>query len=136
MKFLLDTNVVSEGRRRRPDPGVARWLRNAPSGDLFVSVLVLGEMRKGVEALRPRDPARAQEHESWLIQLATVYEGRILTVTEAVADAWGRLNATRTLPSTDSLMLATAAVHGLTFVTRNTADVARTAVPVLNPFSA
>lgn len=112
-----------------------QWLEGAAAGQLFLSVLVLGEIRRGIERLRPRDPRQAAGYEGWLETLTLAYAGRVLPVTAAVAHVWGHLNAPRMLPAADSLMLATAQLHGLTFVTRNTVDVAGTGVPVLNPFS-
>ncbi len=134
MTFLLDTNVLFEARRRDPDEGVRRWFASTPGRDLFLSVLVVGEIRQGVERLRRRDPAQAEGLDRWLTRLRRDYGDRVLPVTAAVAEVWGRLNVPDPLPAVDGLLAATAEVHGLTLVTRNTADVARTGVPVLNPF--
>ncbi|GAC1330920.1 MAG: type II toxin-antitoxin system VapC family toxin [Candidatus Dormibacteria bacterium] len=135
MRYLLDTNIVSETRRRQPDANVMRWLAGADVGRLHVSVLVLGEIRRGVELLRGRDPQQADGYERWLMTLADGYASRVLPVTPEVADAWGRLNVPDQLPVADGLMLATAQVHGLTFATRNVRDVANSGVPVVNPFA-
>lgn len=135
MTFLVDTNVVSEARRRNPDEGVRRWFAGTPGRDLFLSVLVIGEIRQGVERLRRRDPSQAGGLDRWLAQLRDEYVDRVLPVTVEVAEAWGRFNVPDPLPAVDGLLAATAHVHGLTLVTRNTADVARTGVRLLDPFA-
>ena len=135
MTYLVDTNVVAEVRRRRPNAGVVRWLDSVAAAELHVSVLVLGEVRQGVERLRPKDPDRARAIERWLATLADDYAERVVPVTAQVTDAWGRLNARGPFPVVDGLMAATALVHGWTFVTRNTRDVAGTGVPLLDPFA-
>lgn len=135
MSFLLDTNVISELRRPGADPGVRRWFASVASGDLFLSTLVLGEIRGGIERLRGRDLAQAQIFETWLELLRNHYSDRLLPVTAAVAEEWGRLNAPDPVPVVDGLMAATARVHQLTLVTRNIRDLKRTGVALLNPFS-
>jgi len=105
-----------------------------PGTDLFVSVLVVGEIRRGIDRLRIRDSAQAAAYERWLAGLRSQYEGRILRIDSEIAEEWGRLNVLTTVSAIDGLMAATAKVHALTFVTRNVADVARTGVAVLNPF--
>lgn len=136
MTYLLDTNVVSEIRRSKPDPNVIRWFASAPSHSLRLSVLVLGELRQGVERLRRRDPQQAEALDVWVSGLAQDYADRIAPVTEQVADLWGRLNVPDPLPVVDSLMAATALVHGWTLVTRNVKDVQSTGVKLLDPFVA
>ena len=135
MSYLLDTNVVSEVRRRRPDPGVMAWFDSVHADELYLSVMVVGEIRQGIERLAGRDPARADGFEKWLIDLQELYGNRVVPVTAAIAEVWGRLNAGDPLVA-DGLMAATALVHGWTFVTRNTADVIRTGVRLINPFEA
>lgn len=115
--------------------GVRRWFEATPSGELYLSVLVLGEIRQGLERARRRDPRTAQHLERWLRQLATHFSARVLPVDAAVAERWGLLNAGDPLPVVDGLMAATALEHGLTVVTRNTEDFARARVEVLNPFA-
>lgn len=136
MSFLLDTNVISEVRKRSPDEGVRAWFATVPSSALFLSVLVVGEVRQGVVRLERRDPTQAAHIASWLETLKTRYGDRIVPISAPIAEEWGRLNAAGPLPVVDGLLAATAKVHGFTLVTRNTADVACTAVNVLNPFGA
>jgi predicted nucleic acid-binding protein len=102
---------------------------------LFLSVLVVGEIRQGVERLARRDPAQAEVFEHWLKQLVAVYADRIVPVTTEVAEVWGRLNVPDPVPVVDGLLAATALVRGWTLVTRNTADVASTGVRLLDPFT-
>ena len=136
MAFLLDTNVVSELRRARPDRDVREWLGGVASVDLHLSVLVTGEIRRGVELLRPREPERAASLDEWLDGLVAAYEDRLLPVSASVADVWGRLSSLRPLPVADGLMLATAKVHGLTLVSREAAALADLGVPTLSPWEA
>lgn len=135
MRFLLDTNVVSELRRgQRADRGVREWLASIESEDLALSVLVLGEIRLGILRLARRDPVAAEHLETWLARLELAYEGRTLEIDVDVMAAWAALNAIRSLPVIDSLLAATAHVHGLTLVTRNVRDLEDIGVPLLNPF--
>lgn len=135
MTFLLDTNVVSEIRRRKPNRNVAVWFESVRASELFLSVLVVGEIRQGIERLATRAPGRAELLEKWLGQLVNTYGDRIAPITTEVAEVWGRLNVTERLPVVDGLMAATALTHGWTLVTRNVRDVAPTGVRLLNPFS-
>lgn len=136
MSYLLDSNVVSELRKReRADPRVREWFAGIDDAELFLSVLTLGEIRRGIESIHRRDRARALALNRWFHALVTGYETRILLVDQKVAEEWGRMNAVATLPAIDSLLAATARVNGLTVVTRNTKDIARTGVPCLNPFA-
>jgi predicted nucleic acid-binding protein len=133
--FLIDTNVFSELRKGpRCHPKVAAWYRNIRDDDIFLSALVVGEIRQGIERLRPRDPARARAYETWLEELLTTFAERILPIDERVAQVWGRINARESLPVIDSLLAATAEAHGLTLVTRNFKDIERSGVRCLNPF--
>jgi toxin FitB len=134
VSFLLDTNVVSEIRRPRPDPKVQAWLASVPEADLYLSVLVVGEIRQGVERLRRRDPARVAPYEAWLSELLRHFADRLVPITADVCEEWGRLNVPDPLPVVDGLMAATAKVREWTFVTRNVADLARADVRLLNPF--
>jgi predicted nucleic acid-binding protein len=135
MSFLLDTNVVSEIRKPGPDPGVAEWFASTPADRLFLSVLVVGEIRQGIERLARRDPAQAEIFEHWLSELIGRYGNRLVPITERIAQAWGRLNVPDPVPVVDGLMAATALVHDWTLVTRNVNDVSSTGVRLLNPFS-
>lgn len=136
MRYLLDTNVVSEIRKReRADGGVREWLAGARGEDLALSVLVLGEIRLGVLRLARRDPDAASHLTAWLGRVERSYRGRILGIDEAVVEAWAGLDVERSLSVVDGLLGATAIVHGLTLVTRNVDDLAGTDVPMLNPFS-
>lgn len=137
MSFLIDTNIVSEVRKgARCDPGVATWWAGVAEEDLWLSALVLGEIRKGVELARRRDPRKAMALEAWLGEVVAGFGDRVLPVDTAVAEEWGRMNAIRPAPVIDALLAATARTNGLTLVTRNTADVAGLGAEVLNPFGA
>ena len=136
MSYLLDTNVLSEVRKPSGNANVRAWFGEVRSDELFLSVLVLGEIRQGVERLKRRDQPQAAVIEEWLEGLAAHYGERILPVDFWVADAWGRLNARDPLPVIDGLLAATALVHGLTLATRNIRDVERSGVPLVNPFEA
>jgi toxin FitB len=133
--FLLDTNVLSEARKPRGDPAIKRWMKTVAGRDLYLSVLVVGEIRQGIERLRRRDPDQADVFESWLGRLRQEYAERILDVTAEVAEEWGRMNVPHPLPAVDALLAATAKIHGLTLVTRNTGDLRRTGAKLLNPFA-
>ncbi len=135
MRYLLDTNVLSEARRPRGDEGVRRWISSVPAEDLYLSALVIGEVRRGVERLRRRDPDRARVYEAWLATVLNDYADRVLPVDAEAAEEWGRMNVPDPISTRDALMAATAKVRGMTFVTRNTADVERTGTELLNPFS-
>lgn len=137
MSYLLDTNVLSELRRKTPDARVVRWFSQRPAGTLYLSVLTLGEIRKGIEMLA--DQQRRLALMDWLdIELPAFFSGRVLDIDTAVADRWGRLvvHADRPLPSIDSLLIATAAQHGMTLVSRNLRDVEGLGAPVLSPWQA
>lgn len=137
MAYLLDTNVVSELRKSVPDGNVARWSAANARAGIFISALVVGEIRHGIEKVRGRDPRQADALEAWLDTLVVIYQDRVLPVTVAVADEWGQLNAmSPPPPPIDGLMAATAKVNHLTLVTRNVADVAGAGVPLINPFDA
>jgi predicted nucleic acid-binding protein len=133
--FLLDTNVVSELRKGpRANRELQAWFSSLEDEDIHLSVLVIGELRRGIESLRRRDPRQAVVLDRWLDRLVTGYGDRILGIDLAVAEAWGQLSALRPASLVDTLLAATAQVFGLTLVTRNVRDVAWTGVSCLNPF--
>ena len=134
MTLLLDTNVVSELRKRDPDRNVLAWYATVSSADLFLSVLTIGEIRLGTERLRRRDAAQAEIIEQWLRGLHAGYRDRLIDVDAAVAEEWGRMNAAGPLPVIDGLLAASAKIRGWTLVTRNVADLRGSGVSLLNPF--
>ncbi len=133
MSFLLDTNVVSEIRRGR-DPYVRAWANGVEDIDLHVSVMTLGEIRRGIELLRSRDPIQAEVFANWLGELHTRFAERIVPIDVAVAEEWGRLNATMPRNTVDSLIAASARVRGLTVVTRNIGDFEDCGVALVDPW--
>jgi predicted nucleic acid-binding protein len=136
VKFLLDTNVISEIRKReRAHPNVVRWVSQTPVKEIGTSVVVLAEIRRGIELKRRSDPEQAQAFDRWFTQMRTRLGDRVLGIDEPVAEAWALLSVPDLLPLIDGLLAATAKVHGLTLVTRNVSDVARTGVLVLDPFA-
>ncbi len=136
MSYLIDTNVISELHRGvRCDPNVLRWKSGVADDDLYVSVLVLGEIRKGVEKVRLHDLERARNLERWLSGFDETFSDRVLPLTAEIADVWGRMSALRTVPIIDSLLAVTAKVHSLTVVTRNVSDFVAFDIAVLNPFA-
>jgi predicted nucleic acid-binding protein len=136
VRYLLDTNVLSEVRRLRGDAGVKRWISSVGTEDLYLSVLTLGEVRRGIGLLSRRDPVQADVYEAWLVTVLRDYADRVLPVDAAAAEEWGRMNVPNPVSVVDGLMAATAKVRNMTFVTRNTADVARTGARLLNPLDA
>jgi predicted nucleic acid-binding protein len=135
VSYLVDTNVVAELSRRVPNPRVVSWFRDVPDTALHLSVLTVGELRKGVESVT--DARRKERLRVWLENdLAEWFGDRLLPVTRAVADRWGRLlaEAGRPVPAVDSLLAATALHHGLRMVTRNSQDFALPGLDVVNPW--
>jgi predicted nucleic acid-binding protein len=133
--YLIDTNVISELRKRdRCDANVARWFDSCRPDEVYLSVLTIGEIRRGIESIRLRDPEAAAALEGWLERVRAEHEDRILPIDRDVADEWGRLSVPDPLPVIDGLLAATAKIRGMTLVTRNTSDVERTGVSCLNPF--
>ena len=130
----MDTNVISEARKPRGDDRVKRWISSVPVEDLFLSVLTLGEVRRGIGLLEGRDPVQAEVYEAWLATVLRDYADRIIPVDAETAEEWGSMNVPSPVPVVDGLMAATAKVRNMTFVTRNTSDVARTGARLLNPF--
>jgi len=135
VSYLIDTNVISELRRKQPDANVVAWFERRTPQSLFLSVLTLGEIRKGIERLI--DAKRRQILVDWLqVELPTFFLGRVLSVDAPVADRWGRLQgeASRPLPAIDGLLAATALQHDLTLVTRNVKDFQDLGVNIVNPW--
>ena len=131
--YLLDTNVVSELRRLRPHPGVVEWVKSAPEASMRVSAATLGEIQRGIEILRERDAAKAEEIEAWADKLEGAYA--ILPADAAVFRRHARLMRRRPTPSyEDALIAATALVFDLTVATRNGADFEGLGVKVFDPF--
>lgn len=137
MKFLLDTNIISEIRKRdRAHPNVVHWVTRTPVEDIGTSVLVLAEIRRGIELKRRSDPYQAGSLDRWYSRMRTRLGQRVLPIDEPVSEAWALLGIPDLLPLIDGLLAATAQMHGLTLVTRNVADVATTGVRLFDPFSA
>jgi toxin FitB len=135
LSYLLDTNVLSEIRKgRNCNPQVRRWWSGVEETDVYVSVMVLGEIRRGIDQLRARHPAKGRALENWMQSVIRSLGTRVLVVERKVAEVWGTLSAKRTLPVVDGLLAATALTHDLTLATRNTRDIADCGVRLLNPF--
>jgi toxin FitB len=138
MRYLLDTNVVSETLKRTPEKGVVRWIEQQSGIDLCISVLTLGELTIGMELAPPG--LRRDKLQHWISrELPSRFAGRLLRVDAPIAKEWGRLSASgratgRELPATDGMLLATAAVHRLVFVTRDERDCSNRGVSILNPW--
>jgi len=137
VSYLIDTNVISELRRgKRADSGVVSWFSDLPDEEVFLSVLTLGEIRRGIESIRRRDAVAGKALESWLGRISDLHRERIIPLDRAIAEEWGRMNLPDPLPVVDGLLAATAKVTGLTLATRNTADVAQAGVSLFDPFEA
>jgi predicted nucleic acid-binding protein len=135
MAWLLDTNVLAELRKgREANAKVREWAEETLEDRHFISVPSLGEIRKGIELLRKKSPAQCPAFELWHARLQSDYAPEILSVSEEIAERWGRLMAIRTLPVVDGLIASTASVQGLTVVTRNTRDFKMSGVKAVNPF--
>lgn len=134
--FLLDTNIVSELRKPKPNAGLIEWVQQTPSECLFLSVITLGEIQKGIDLKKAKDPEfKADRHEEWLFQLTRLYKDRILPIDSAVTQAWGKIMAINQRHAIDGLIAATAIVHKLSIVTRNTQDFQSWTIELVNPFS-
>jgi len=137
LSYLLDTNVISELRKgERADSNVTAWFADIADEEIFLSVLTIGEIRRGIESVRRRDPDSAAALDRWLALLSEAHGDRILPIDRAIAEEWGRMNVPDPLPVVDGLLAATARVLDLTLVTRNVADVEGASVELLDPFVA
>ena len=135
MAYLVDTNVLSELRKgKRCQAAVADWFASVADEDLFLSVLVLGELQRGADRIRRRDAASAVALDRWLTNMTAKYDARILPITLPIARLWGSLGVPDPIPTVDGLLAATAMHHDLVLATRNVKDVASTGVQVVNPF--
>ena len=135
MSYIVDTSIISEVRKgARCDPKVSAWYASIADEELFLSALVLGEIRKGAELARRRDPEKAAVLERWLGQVEAAFGTRVLAVDNAVADQWGRMSAVRPIPVIDGLLAATAVINRLILVTRNDRQITGLGAAVLNPF--
>lgn len=134
--YLLDTNVISETRKSRPDAGVVAFLSAAGSDELFLSVLTLGELRKGVAFKRRTDELAASEIGMWVDGIVSNFGDRILPIDSAIALRWGELSAGRSLPAIDMPIAATALSRGLMLVTRNTRDFESCGAVLFDPWQA
>ncbi len=128
--------ILSELRKRQRDPRLAAWLKSTRSIDLYLSVVTIGEVEKGIAKQRRRDPGFAARLTDWLDTTLRHYEGRIIPVDIAVARRWGRLADAHNQPGADLLIAATALEHGLTVVTRNTRHFVHTGVLLFDPSQA
>jgi predicted nucleic acid-binding protein len=138
MAYLIDTCALSEFTKPKPSPVVDAWFAKVPDAADYVSVLTLGEIEKGIAKLG--DTRRRASLEGWFSELRERFAGRILPIDDAVALEWGRISARadvagRPIPVVDALIGATAIVHGLALVTRNTSDIARTGAPIVDPWA-
>ncbi len=130
--YLLDTNIVSEARRGTPE--AVAWLHSVSGRVLFLSVVTLGEIQRGILLKARKDPKAAAILANWLAVLRKDHRDAILPISDAVAQEWGRLSAERSRPAADGLIAATARVHDLILVTRNVADFEDSGVAVINPW--
>ncbi len=133
--LLLDTNVISETRRKHRSRNFEVWWDQVEDTELFISVLSLGEIERGVERMRKRDPSQAAALADWNDGLRRLFHRRVLPISEEVAMRWGKLGADRPRPDIDTLIAATAIEHDMTLVTRNVRDFAGLDLLVLDPFN-
>ena len=136
MKFLLDTSVISEIRKRDwAHPNVGRWVARTPVEEIGTSVIVLAEIRRGIELKRRTHPDQAKALDRWFAQMRKMLADRVLPLDEPIMEAWAMLGISISLPLVDGLLAATAKVRGLMLVTRNIEAIAESGVAVFDPFS-
>ncbi len=136
MTYLIDTNVISETRRKEPDENVIRWISNTPASALYLSVLTLGEIAKGVEMLAKRDLIAGQSLQRWLDDIKSYYQSHIVPVDAIIAERWGQLASRRSIAVIDGLIASTALVRGFVLVSRNIRDFEGLDIKLLNPWQA
>jgi toxin FitB len=135
VNYLIDTNIISEVRKgAQCDPNVAAWFASIADAEIYLSVLVLGEIRKGIERARRNDPQRASILEDWLDAVRRSFADRVLPIDQQVADEWRRMSGMRSVPTIDALLAATAKIHGMTLATHNLSDIADLGADIINPF--
>ena len=122
IRYLLDTNILSELRLRNPNSGVVRWHAETQASKLYLSVLTIGELRRGVRMRRDRGQNGADELDVWISDIEAVYGNRVLPIDLGVATVWGEISADRSRPVSDTLIAATAVAHSWTLLTLNTRD--------------
>jgi predicted nucleic acid-binding protein len=136
MTYLVDTNVISEWRKTSPNRGVVGWFSRVHKDDMFLSVITIGEVRRGIGLLRLRnDHRQAELFEAWLDTTKREFANHLIPVTTEIAEEWGHLASGPSIPTADGLLAATAQVHGWTLVTRNVKNFKGTGVRVENPFT-
>jgi toxin FitB len=137
VKVLVDTNVISELKRRKdPAANVVAWFAAMPGEQIFTSVVVLGEIRRGIELMARRDKPQAASLERWYVSMREKLADRVLDVDEAVMTAWSKISVPNPLPAYDGLIAATALIHGMTIATRNTVDYRRVGISIIDPWTA
>ena len=134
-RYLIDTNIISELRKKeRCNPNVRQWFETVDNSEIYLSVLVIGELRSGIERIRRRDPQAAFNLNNWLQEVVDRYNDRIFPVTQEIAQAWGLMNVPNPVSTIDGLLAATAKIHDCILVTRNVKDICKCGVSFYNPF--
>lgn len=136
MSYLIDTYVLSEWRKPAPDPGVVAWFAEAAPDDLYLSVITIGEIRRGIAKLQlRRDYRQAATYEAWLVTTRELFADRVVPISADIAEEWGSGDARTPISMADGLIAATARIRGWTVVTRNAKDFEGTGARILNPFT-